>query len=122
MGEIGSIAYWLLIFSALILVGAMLTPLVEKLLAHFNNRITTAGDEKRIHKIIEVEQMFVRPDRRADRFRDPELDELLLAGRLEEAANLAAERLRLACERGLDERMAFYRDYEQRIAAARVQK
>jgi hypothetical protein len=119
MGEIGSIAYLLIFFNALIIVGAILTPFVQQVLENYSRRIATAGDKERIRKIMEVEQLLNQPDHRPDEYRDPELDELIQAGRLDEAGALAAERLRLACERGLDERMEFYREYERRIEAAK---
>lgn len=119
MEDIGGIAGLLMVFSALILLGALLTPLVEKMLVNFTNRTRAAGDAQRMREIVKVERFFVRPSRDPDKYRDPQLDELLLARRLDEAASLTAERLRLACERGLDERMAFYRDYQRRIEAAK---
>jgi len=96
MGEIGSIAYWLLIFSALVLVAAILTPLIEKVLLNFDYRLTTAGDKDRVRKIAQLGQLFTQPNRSPDKYRDPHLDELILAGRLDEARQLVAERLRLA--------------------------
>lgn len=122
MYDIGGMAFWLLVFSALILVGAAITPLVEKMLVSFSGRVQSAGDKKRMREIAHVGQVFATQSREPDKYRDPQLDELILAGQLDEAASLAAERLRLALERGLDERMEFYREYLRRIEAARLRE
>jgi hypothetical protein len=120
MEELGNIGFLMIICFGLLVVAVFLAPLVDKALMNFNSSMSSAGDKRRVKEIARVGRGLTRANRNPNKYRDAQLDELIQARRLDEAGNLAAERLRLAHEQGLDDRVKFYRGYQQQIKAAKL--
>ncbi len=106
----------LVLLFSLLLLAVILAPLVDKVLTHFSDSSSSAANVPRVKEIARAGRALTRPNRDPDKYRDTQIDELIQERRLEEAAILAAERLRLAHEHALDDRVAFYREYERLIA------
>ena len=122
MEELGNIGFLMIICFGLLVVAVFLAPLVDKALMNYGSKMSSAGDRRRVKEIARAGRALTQPNRGPDKYRDAQLDELIQARRLDEAGNLAAERLRLAHEQGLDDRVKFYRHYQQQIAAARLRE
>lgn len=121
MANIGLIGILLFFLFGLVLVAVIAAPWVERLLTDNRDAANAVADAHRVRAILRAWRKLAPPSHVPDMYRDSQLDELIQDQRLDEAARLTAERLWLAYEQGLEERVALYREYERSITAQQRQ-
>jgi hypothetical protein len=104
-----------LLLGAVLLISIALAVLIQKFAFTYLDALRNARSIKEIRRMVESWRKQEPLRRLPTQFADVQLDELIKAGRLDEALLLAGERVRLAHEHGLDERERFYREYVAQI-------
>jgi hypothetical protein len=97
------------------LLALVIVPWIVRIGLYYKNYVHHDASIKGNLRMLAAARKLDDTNRQADLYRDPQVDDMLSAGELDAALELVRERMRLAYERGLDERVAFYETYELNI-------